>query len=143
MPEVDIKVVNDTLSPKLKKLLQDSGELSKNVLKAMGNSLQSQVVQSFANPSKRIESWPPKKDKTPSTLQKSTTLRASFVLKSDARRASVSTPVKYAPFHQFGTRSGLPRRPFFPFRKDGKIWERTEKILKSAAQFRAGQPSME
>ncbi|MBO7521516.1 MAG: hypothetical protein J6T16_04680 [Opitutales bacterium] len=74
MPEVDIKVVNDTLSPKLKKLLQDSGELSKNVLKAMGNSLQSQVAQSFADPSKRIEPWPPKKDKTPSTLQKSTAL---------------------------------------------------------------------
>lgn len=36
MPEVDIKVVNDTLSPTLKKLLQDSGKLSKNVLKAMG-----------------------------------------------------------------------------------------------------------
>ena len=75
MQKAKITVVSDSISPRLKTLLSQSGENSKKVLVSMGSALQSWVVQSFRDKNKRIEPWEPKSDGTASTLQKSTKLR--------------------------------------------------------------------
>jgi phage gpG-like protein len=62
--------------------------------------------------------WAPKKDGSPSKLQKSGTLSRSFHLEATDERATVSTPVVYAATHQFGRTEGrgapIVPRPFFP-----------------------------
>ena len=50
--------------------------------------------------------WAPKKDGSPSKLQKSGTLSRSFHLEATDERATVSTPVVYAATHQFGRTEG-------------------------------------
>lgn len=133
--KVDIRIVNDSLTPAINKLIKESGALSKSVLKAMGVSLQSRIVRSFTDQGLRIETWKPKKDGTPTTLQRSTTLRSSIDLtECTDKHATVSTSTVYGQFHQFGTRKGLPRRPFFPFKKNGKIDEHHETALVKVGQ---------
>ena len=60
MQKTKITVVSDSISPRLKTLLSQSGENSKKVLVSMGSALQSWVVQSFTDKAKRIEPWEPK-----------------------------------------------------------------------------------
>ena len=129
MQKAKITVVSDSISPRLKTLLSQAGDKSKKVLVSMGVALQSWIVQSFTDKAKRIEPWKPKADGTASTLQKSTKLRHSITMRSSSNVVEVGTDTKYAPYHQFGTKSGLPRRPFFPYTKQGQLSAGAEKHL--------------
>ena len=135
MNGLKVKIVYNTISPRLQELLRNSGTCSRKVLLSMGASLQSWVVQSFADASRRIEPWAAKKDGTPSTLQKSTKLRQSIRLRSvTEKEAEIGTDTVYSPYHQFGTRRGLPRRPFFPFTKAGKMSDAAEASIYAAGR---------
>ena len=135
MAEAKITIVSDTITPTLKQLRAEANSTSKKVLTGMAIALNSWIVQSFTDESKRIEPWKNKKDGTPSTLQKSTKLRQSIRVRSvTEKEAELGTDTKYAPYHQFGTRRGLPRRPFFPFSKEGKISQSAEQHLEKVAQ---------
>jgi len=45
-------------------------------------------------------------------LHKTTSLSQSFTYTVERDRATVFTPVPYAPFHEYGTKRGIPPRPF-------------------------------
>ena len=138
MSQMNIIIVNDSISPKLKKLLREAGSNSKIVLRSMGNSLKSWTVQSFIDPSKRIEAWAPLKDGTPTTLQNrhgAARLRPSITMRTlTEKEARIATEADYSSYHQFGTRRGLPRRPFFPFTKEGKMSDAAEASVYAAGR---------
>ena len=69
---------------------------------------------------------------SPFPLIRSGDLRRSFVYRVENRnRLLVGTAVKYAPFHQFGTRT-MPARPFLVFQRQD-IRQIKELILKHIA----------
>ncbi len=56
--------------------------------------------------------WKIKKGYSEKKLHKTTTLAQSFTYIVETSKAIVGTPVPYAPFHEYGTRRGIPPRPF-------------------------------
>ena len=77
MPNAKVTIVNDTITPTLKQLRAEANT-SKKVLTGVAIALNSWIVQSFSDESKRIEPWKNKKNGLLSTLQKSTKLRQSI-----------------------------------------------------------------
>lgn len=53
-----------------------------------------------------------KKGYSEKKLHRTTTLAQSFTYTVETNRAIVGTPVPYAPFHEYGTKKGIPPRPF-------------------------------
>jgi phage gpG-like protein len=102
----------------------------------MGTTLMSITMGTFndAGSEYRPTSWPPKKDGTPSKLQKSRTLSRSFHLTVTSTSATVGNPTIYAATHQFGRASAniLPR-PFFPVLNE-KLTPKAEEKIASAGQ---------
>jgi len=45
-------------------------------------------------------------------LHRTTTLAQSFTYTVETHKAIVGTPVEYAPYHEYGTKRGIPPRPF-------------------------------
>ena len=140
MAEAKITIVSDTITPTLKQLRAEANTTSKKVLTGMAIALRSWIRRSFNDAEKRIEPWAPKKDGTPSILQSQKKGKSAKLVKSihvrsvTEKEAELGTDTKYAPYHQFGTRRGLPRRPFFPFSKEGKISQSAEQHLEKVAQ---------
>lgn len=56
--------------------------------------------------------WKIKKGFSEKKLHRTTTLAQSFTSIVRGTEAIVGTPVWYAPFHEYGTRRGIPPRPF-------------------------------
>lgn len=128
------------------------------VLRAMVTTLKSITEGTFnsAGAAYRPAPWPPKRDGSPSILQKSTTLAKSFFLEVGQRSAMVSNPMRYAAIHQFGGeirpknakalrfQSGgrwwtvqkvtMPARPFFPIAPDGGLTQAATDRILSAGQ---------
>ncbi|WP_309400589.1 phage virion morphogenesis protein [Cerasicoccus maritimus] len=136
---MSLRIIQDTLSPGLRrkaKAIEDPTP----ILRVMGVTLQSYTVQTFSELVPRARRWPNKKDGTPSNLQRTTALRQSIRLVSvDRRKAVVGTDRLYAAVHQFGSQkqsgygSGIPARPYFPFRGERMIPEAHRRV-KAAAQ---------
>ena len=119
MSAVTFQIVRDTATGKILQALR----LAKNpapVLRAMGTTFMSLTLGTFndVGAGYRPIPWAPKKDGSPSKLQKSGTLARSFHLTVTPQAATVATPVVYAATHQFGRDFGrgspIPARPFFP-----------------------------
>lgn len=131
------------------------------VMRAMGTTLKSITEGNFnsVGAKYRPSPWAPKRDGTPSILQKSTTLAKSFQLRVWPFRAVVSNPTVYAAIHQFGgtirprpeNQSGLlrfqsggrwwsvrkvtmPPRPFFPMDKTGRLTEAAMRLILRAGE---------
>lgn len=129
------------------------------VMRAMGTTLKSITEGNFnsAGAKYRPQPWLPKRDGSPSILQKSTTLAKSFQLHVWPMRAVVSNPTVYAAIHQFGgtilpkstNASGLlrfpsggrwwstrkvvmPARPFFPMDKTGRLTSAAVRLIERA-----------
>lgn len=60
-----------------------------------------------------------KKGYSEKKLHRTTSLSQSFTYMVETNKAIVGTPVPYAPFHEYGTKRGIPPRPFMTpvFRK--------------------------
>jgi len=127
------KVTRDDISPKIRGLVA-SARRPEPVLRAMGTTFMSITMGTFndVGAEYRPKTWAPKKDGTPSKLQKSGTLSRSFHLKVTDKTATVSNPVIYAATHQFG-RSPIPARPFFPV-LDGKLTPKAEEKVMAAGR---------
>lgn len=128
------------------------------VLRAMGTTLKAITEGTFhsVGASYRPAPWPPKRDGSPSNLQKSTTLAKAFFLEVGTRSALVGNPMPYAAIHQFGGKirpknvkalkfqSGgrwwtvqevtMPARPFFPIAPDGGLTSKAAARVLSAGQ---------
>lgn len=126
---VRLGIISNTITPKLRELISKSDEHAQHVMVSMGVALQSWIVQSFTNKTKRIEPWKPKANGTASTLQRKGDLRQSIRVRKLTKGALVFTSKSYGQYHQFGTKSGLPRRPFFPYTKQGQLSAGAEKHL--------------
>jgi phage gpG-like protein len=157
---VNFKVERNDISPKLSK----AAAAAKNptpVFRAMGTTFMSITMGNFkdANAAYRPKSWDPKRDGTPSHLQKSGTLSRSFHLEVGPDHATVSNPMVYAAIHQFGgtihAKDGsflrfkwgpgkgdwacvksvkIPARPFFPVGEDGKLTAKAEEKIGAAGK---------
>lgn len=156
MASISFKLTRDDLSPALRRL----AATAKNpiaVFRAMGTTFKSLTEGTFnsVGASYRPKPWPPKRDGTPSILQKSTTLAKSFHLEVAADHATLRTPMIYAAIHQFGgTIKGkpflrfqwapgrwavvrqvtIPARPFFPVADNGKLTPAAETKIAAAGQ---------
>lgn len=125
MNGLKVKIVSNTISPRLQELLRNSGTCSRKVLLSMGASLQSWVVQSFCRRLKAHRTLGGKKDGTPSTLQKSTKLRQSIRLRSvTEKEAEIGTDTVYSPYHQFARGAGSPGGRFSRLQKQARCLTR-------------------
>ena len=155
MASVSFKVTRNDISPKLSKLAA-AAKHPEPVFRAMGTTFMSITMGNFndAGAEYRPKPWAPKKDGTPSKLQKSGTLSRSFHLTVTDKSAVVSNPTIYAATHQFGrptktthvhtdaagkrsesqTVGGIPARPFFPVDDSGKLTPAAEEKIAAAGQ---------
>ena len=139
-------IIKDGVSPELERMARQVAN-RRPILEAMGQSLVSQTKQAFMNEAVRVAVWPPLK---PATIKrkggKGGILRGAnaVMMRSIAARVInnsevvVSTDRPYAVYHQFGTKRGLPPRPFFPFVAGRLTQEARQKIERVAmAKIRA------
>lgn len=85
----------------------------------------------FTISSMRPKPWPPKKDGSPARLLRTGNLRHSFRADITGRDTiTITTPVKYAPVHQFGAPSrSIPARPYMPLQPNGRLLQETSAEL--------------
>jgi len=112
--------VHDGVSEKLTQAVSDlrSGELMKN----LGDAAAAVATRAFREESLRPSPWAPRKPPTGDwPLLRHTLLleRSIRVTECDANHAVIGSDRLYAAFQQFGTRKGLPARPFMPFDSAG------------------------
>jgi len=129
---VSIRITHDSISPGLARIIRQA----KNphpVLEAMGLQLASITQRAFDNPSLRASPWAALKPKTIAEkrkhgksdviLKRSTELVKSFRVVVSGRSVTVGTNKIYAAIQQMGSAkksgrgSGIPPRPFLPFRE--------------------------
>src|SRR5574343_1808594 len=100
---MNISVTHNTATPALLRLAALMGN-PQPLLQAVGNRLKSITEGNFnsVGAAFRPTPWAPKRDGTPSILQKSTTLAQSFHLQYSQNSLILRSPVVYAAIHQFG-----------------------------------------
>ncbi|MGA3268065.1 MAG: phage virion morphogenesis protein [Verrucomicrobiota bacterium] len=136
MSGLGFHLTRNDVSPALSKLAATARHPAP-VFRAMGTVFLSITMGTFndAGADYRPKVWVPKKDGTPSKLQKSGTLSRSFHLAVTDKNATVSNPCIYAATHQFGRTEGrgspIPARPFFPV-VDGKLTDRAAEKIRLA-----------
>ena len=105
-------------------------------LSAIGQHVASDATLAFRTASLRPSPWAPRKDTkaTHPLLIKSGSLRQSIrwrLIGSDA--VVIGSPMKYAPYHQLGTKK-MPARPFFPFDRNGQPTPRIMRKIQADVQ---------
>jgi len=109
-------LVRDLITPDLEKKIAAARQ-SATVLRAGAEELVSIAQGAIKDPALRAATWPAKKDGTPATLIKTTSLvRSLRVIEAAQTHATVGSDRPYAAAHQFGyPPRNLPARPYFPF----------------------------
>ena len=105
-------------------------------LRAIGQHVASDATMAFRTASLRPSPWAPRKDTkaTHPLLIKSGSLRQSIRWRLNGSDAVViGSPMKYAPYHQLGTKK-MRARPFFPFDKAGRPTPRIMQKIKADVQ---------
>lgn len=160
----------DSLIPDLMRRVRGmDASRRRDAMEAVGLGLASMAKRSFAtNPALRPAPWKPKKDGTPSTLQKSTRLRQSITLtflSSDG--VGIGSDAAYAGVHQMGKRtkphiirprsmqalkipgmgvfrmvkhpgSDIPARPYLPFHPDGRPTAQADRLIRTVLREKLG-----
>lgn len=130
--------VRDGISPALAMLIRKVRD-KKPILEAMGAQLVSLTVLAFTDESLRPAPWLPRKarkgDDGHSLLRKSGAMWHSIRISELTNdHVTVASDRPYASYQQFGTKH-IPARPFFPFKKNGRLTQTAqEKILHAAGQ---------
>lgn len=160
----------DTLAPDLVRRFRAlSPERRRAAMEAIGLGLVSMAKRAFnTDPALRPALWAPKKDGTPSTLQKSTKLRNSIRITSvSAAGVTIGSDAKYAAIHQLGGHtkphiirgkfkkavvipglgifrlvhhpgSHIPARPYLPFFANGQPTDKADRLIKSVITAKLG-----
>jgi len=105
-------------------------------LKDIGQHVASDATEAFRTASLRPSPWAPRKDKkaTHPLLIKSGTLQKKIHWRLNGSGAVViGSPMKYAPYHQLGTKK-MPARPFFPVDKAGRLTPRIMRKIQADVQ---------
>lgn len=156
MANITVKIEKDDITPALHRAI--AGARNKRpILLAMGQTFKSITEGTFnsVGASYRPTPWKPKRDGTPSILQKSTMMAKSFHLEVSGDSATVSNSTIYAAIHQLGgvirpknkkalrffsggkwwmvKQVTMPARPFFPV-LNGKLTEKAAKMIGNAAR---------
>lgn len=117
--------IRDTLTPGLKKAAAKVAD-RRPILEACGEQLVSITKRSFNDPALRAAPWATLKSatiaeklkagKSSAILKRNVQLAISWnVVGLTASTVTVGTDRPYAPYHQFGTKRGIPARPMLPF----------------------------
>ena len=106
----------------------------RRALAAIGTAVASRAQLAFRTASLRPAPWAPRKpskrDDGHPLLIRSGNLRQSITWRlNGSDSVVVGAPVKYAGYHQLGTKR-MPARPFFPFDKAGRIMPAMERKIK-------------
>ena len=120
---ITVTIDTSDLTRKLADFPEALARAQQNALKVIGNVVKNHTTEAFRNASLRPSPWAPRKDTkaTHPLLIKSGDLRRNFrsaVTGPDT--VVVGTKVKYAGYHQQGTKN-MPARPFFPIDKNGRL----------------------
>ena len=97
----------------------------------IGKTIKIHTREAFNEPSKRPSPWTPRKSggKHP-LLIRSGDLRQSIRSRlSGSDTVVVGAPMKYAAYHQMGTKK-MPARPFFPFSQSGQLTPAMDRKIK-------------
>ena len=123
-----IRQTMDTVTPDLeRKIAALSG--GARIMKAIGTQIVGLTKRAFRDESLRQIPWPPKKkDGSPSNLIRKGALLSSIRITGLTQNTvTVGTDRPYGAVHQLGSSkktgrgSGIPPRPYFPFKPDGTL----------------------
>ena len=120
---ITVTIDTSDLTRKLANFPEALARAQRNALKVIGNVVKNHTTEAFRNPNYRPSPWAPRKDTkaTHPLLIKSGDLRRNFrSVVTGPDTVVVGTKVKYAGYHQFGTKR-MPARPFFPFDEQGRL----------------------
>ena len=106
----------------------------RRALAAIGTAVASRAQLAFRTASLRPAPWAPRKaskrDDGHPLLIRSGNLRQSISWRlSGSDTVVVGAPMKYAAYHQLGTRK-MPARPFFPFSRSGQLTPAMDRKIK-------------
>ena len=129
---ITVTIDTSDLTRKLADFPAALARAQRNALKVIGNVVKNHTTEAFRNPNYRPSPWAPRKDTkaTHPLLIKSGDLRQNFrSVVTGPDTVVVGTKVKYAGYHQFGTKH-MPARPFFPIDKYGQIMPAVQRDIK-------------
>ena len=146
--KITVTKVRDSLTPSVRRRLNRLRD-PKPALAAMGEVVVSVTMRAFTDASLRSSTWA---RLAPSTIKRrrqdgrgTMPLLRTGLLSRSARVSSltkssvvVGSDRPYAPHQQFGTRRGVPARPFFPFDKSGRPTPRVRLLMMFAADRALG-----
>ena len=129
---ITVTIDTSNLTRKLADFPEALARAQRNALKVIGNVVKNHTTEAFRNPNDRPSPWAPRKDTkaTHPLLIKSGDLRRNFrSVVTGPDTVVVGTKVKYAGYHQFGTKN-MPARPFFPIDEHGQLTPTVQRDIK-------------
>lgn len=129
---ITVTIDTSNLTRKLADFQEALARAQRNALKVIGNVVKNHTTEAFRDPNYRPSPWAPRKDKkaTHPLLIRSGDLRQNFrSVVTGPDTVVVGTKVKYAGYHQFGTKN-MPARPFFPIDADGQLTPTVQRDIK-------------
>lgn len=121
---IEVKVDTKGLEQKLADFPVRLAAAQKRILEYIGAAVKSRTTEAFRTASFRPSPWAPRKnnaDPGRPLLYKHGDLQQNFrSVVTGPDTVVVGTKVKYAAFHQHGTKK-MPARPFFPVGPDGEL----------------------
>ena len=120
---ITVTIDTSDLTRKLADFPEALARAQRNALKVIGNVVKNHTTEAFRNPNYRPSPWAPRKDTkaTHPLLIKSGDLRRNFrSVVTGPDTVVVGTKVKYATYHQFGTKN-MQARPCFPIDEHGQL----------------------
>ena len=136
MIEVSIKVDTSRFDRMMSDFPAAMARAKLKALRAIGQHVASDATLAFRTASLRPSPWAPRKDKkaTHPLLIKSGSLRQSIRWRlSGPDTVVVHSPMKYAKYHQLGTKK-MPARPFFPVDAHGRLTPRIMRKIQADVQ---------
>ena len=129
---ITVTIDTSDLTRKLADFPEALARAQRNALKVIGNVVKNHTTEAFGDPQYRPSPWAPRKDRksTHPLLIKSGDLRDNFrSVVTGPDTVVVGTKVKYAGYHQHGTKH-LPARPFFPIDEHGQLTPMVQREIK-------------
>ena len=129
---ITVTIDTSDLARKLADFPEALARAQRNALKVIGNVVKNHTTEAFRNASLRPSPWAPRKDRksTHQLLIKSGDLRGNFrAVVTGPDTVVVGTKVKYAGYHQHGTKN-MPARPFFPIDNYGQLTPMVQREIK-------------
>lgn len=132
MITVEVKVDTSKFDRAMADFPEALARAQQNALKVIGNVVKNHTTEAFRDASLRPSPWAPRKDKkaTHPLLVRSGDLRDNFrAVVTGLDTVVVGTKVKYARYHQHGTKN-MPARPFFPVDASGQLTDGAMRDIK-------------